>query len=217
MLSFGEENYIIWIYVLSLEGEEAVNTNSLAEKLNTKAASITDMIKKLSAKELVLYEKYKGVLLTPEGKLLASGILRRQRLWKVFLVDKLHFNWDEVAEDAEKLEHIGTPLLISRLNGFLGYPKVDPAGEPIPDASGNSESQLKRNLDTMEPGDSGILVTIKSTDALFLRHLDKSGITLGCKINVINTAEFDGSMEIKVNDRNFVTLSKEVISNLILT
>jgi DtxR family Mn-dependent transcriptional regulator len=141
MLSFTEENYLKAIYHLSESGSKAVLTNEIAELINTKAASVTDMIKKLSVKTLITYEKYYGVKLTPHGKTEALLIIRKHRLWETFLVQKLSFTWDEVHEIAEQLEHIQSPLLIEKLDAFLGFPKMDPHGEPIPDNKGRIKIQ----------------------------------------------------------------------------
>jgi DtxR family Mn-dependent transcriptional regulator len=135
-LSSTEENYLKAIYKLSFKSENAT-TNDIAEKVNTKAASVTDMIKKLSDKSLVYYEKYKGVHLSPEGIKIAKSLVRQHRLWEVFLVDKLGYKWDEVHDLAEQLEHITDVIFIDRLDSFLGKPRFDPHGDPIPDSEGN--------------------------------------------------------------------------------
>ena len=142
MLSLTEENYLKAIYHLSDGGSKAVLTNELAEAMSTKAASVTDMIKKLSAKEVITYEKYYGVNITAQGKNEALMVIRKHRLWETFLVDKLGFAWDEVHDVAEQLEHINSPRLIEKLDEFLGYPKVDPHGDPIPDNKGKIKIQL---------------------------------------------------------------------------
>ena len=136
MLSFVEENYLKAIYRLSEDGAKAVLTNALADSMNTRAASVTDMVKRLSGKNLISYEKYYGVKITRQGKLAALMIVRKHRLWECFLVEKLQFSWDEIHEVAEQLEHIQSPLLIEKLDSFLGHPKVDPHGHPIPDKNG---------------------------------------------------------------------------------
>ena len=132
MQSFTEENYLKIIYHLSNQSNP-VETNAIAEKIQTKAASVTDMLKKLADKGLLNYVKYQGVTLTAIGNLTAINIVRKHRLWEVFLVNKLNFKWDEVHEVAEELEHIKSKLLVERLDKFLGHPKVDPHGDPIPD------------------------------------------------------------------------------------
>src|SRR5690606_19085975 len=136
MLSFTEENYLKAIYRLSEGGTRAVLTNALAETMNTRAASVTDMVKKLSTKNLISYEKYYGVKITRQGKNEALMVVRKHRLWETLLVEKLNFNWDEVHEVAEQLDHIQSSLLIEQLDEFLGHPSVDPHGHPIPDKNG---------------------------------------------------------------------------------
>ena len=143
MLSYTEENYIKAIYHLADGGKKTVLTNEIAEVMKTKAASVTDMIKKLSQKNFISYEKYYGVKMTKHGKNEALTIIRKHRLWETFLVQKLQFNWDEVHEIAEQLEHIQSPLLIEKLDAFLNYPKADPHGEPIPDSNGKVQVQAQ--------------------------------------------------------------------------
>jgi DtxR family Mn-dependent transcriptional regulator len=214
--SFSEENYIKWIYRLSNGGKETVNTNSLAVHMKTRPASVTDMIQKLADKKVVHYEKYKGVHITEKGKIVALGIIRKHRLWEVFLVDKLKFNWDQVHEIAEQLEHIRSPLLTSRLDEFLGYPKYDPHGDPIPDENGAMKARPRKQLSFMEPGESGTLVTVSDSSELFLRYLDKMGISIGSRIKVIDKIAYDGSMEIQVNNKRNITVSLSASNNLLL-
>ena len=132
-LTTAEENYLKAIYHLSDGGKKSVSTNDVAGEMNTKPASVSDMLRKLGEKEVIEYRKYYGVNITDEGKKRALQTIRKHRLWEVFLVEKLNFAWDEVHEVAEELEHIQSPLLIQRLDAFLNYPKFDPHGDPIPD------------------------------------------------------------------------------------
>src|ERR1700743_2860074 len=136
MNTLAEENYLKSIYHLSLNNE-SVSTNQIAASLSTSAASVTDMLKKLADKELINYARYQGVTLTPSGEKIAVHIIRKHRLWEYFLVEKLDFKWDEVHEMAEEMEHISSKELIDRLDRFMGYPKYDPHGDPIPDSNGN--------------------------------------------------------------------------------
>ena len=216
-LTPSEENYLTGIFKLSEKEAGPVTTNSLSDYLKIKPASATDMIRKFAEKKLVEYEKYKGVVLTDNGRKLSLEIIRRQRLWKVFLVDKLKFNWDEIAEVSDQLEHIASTLLISRLDQYLGYPRLDPTGESIPDEKGNQQPVANRSLNDFETGDSGILVSINNISPEFRMYLDKTGITIGCKIRVTDKIEFDKSMEIQVNDRNFITVTREAAENLVLS
>ena len=144
MLNFSasEENYVKTIYHLQRR-DDTVTTNELAARLQTKPASITEMMKKLKVKKLVNYQPYQGFKLTAEGNKIALGIIRRHRLWEYFLAEKLKFNWDEVHDIAEDMEHVSSKKLIDKLDEFLGYPKFDPHGDPIPDANGKLEAGKK--------------------------------------------------------------------------
>ncbi|HTJ49220.1 MAG TPA: metal-dependent transcriptional regulator [Cyclobacteriaceae bacterium] len=216
MLSLTEENYVKAIYHLSESGEKVVLTNEIAETTNTKAASVTDMIKKLSAKNLVAYEKYYGVQLTSKGKAEALLIIRKHRLWETFLVQSLGFAWDEVHDVAEQLEHIQSALLIEKLDSFLGYPKMDPHGEPIPDHKGKFKMQPHRSLDQQHVGYHGVIITVKDSDASLLKYLEKIGALPGKKLKLISRQEFDNSMEIEINKNKF-SISREVSKNILVT
>ncbi|MDI1317670.1 metal-dependent transcriptional regulator [Flavobacterium sp.] len=212
-MTFSEENYLKTIYHLATISEGEVSTNAIAEKMETKASSVTDMLKKLSEKELIVYQKYKGVSLTDTGKLSAKMIVRKHRLWEVFLVDKLHFPWDEVHDIAEQLEHIKSEKLINKLDDFLGNPTEDPHGDSIPDANGKIIKVEKFLLSELNENQLGICVGVKDSSAEFLKYLDKNQITLGCKIGVLAKEEFDLSLKIKVED-NTVTVSNSIANNL---
>jgi len=216
-LSFAEENYLKTIYHLAQENEAPVSTNSIADSLNTKAASVTDMIKKLSAKEVVSYQKYKGVNVSEKGKKAALQVIRKHRLWETFLVEKLKFNWDEVHEVAEQLEHIKSPLLIKRLDELLGYPKYDPHGDPIPDEEGEFKAKPQIALSSCENGKDGIVISVRDDSSAFLKYLDKIGAYIGAKIKVIDRVEFDDSLEIQIDDKKTVFVSKEVSENIWIT
>ena len=216
MLSLTEENYVKAIYHLSESGEKVVLTNEIAETTNTKAASVTDMIKKLSAKNLVSYEKYYGVQLTSKGEAEALLIIRKHLLWETFLVQSLGFAWDEVHDVAEQLEHIQSALLIEKLDSFLGYPKMDPHGEPIPDHKGKFKMQPHRSLDQQQVGYHGVIITVKDSDASLLKYLEKIGALPGKKLKLISRQEFDNSMEIEINKNKF-SISREVSKNILVT
>jgi len=216
MLSLTEENYLKAIYHLSASGEKAVLTNEIAEAMNTKAASVTDMIKKLSVKSLLSYEKYYGVKLCASGKTEALLIIRKHRLWETFLVQSLGFTWDEVHEVAEQLEHIQSPLLIEKLDSFLGYPKMDPHGEPIPDNKGRIKVQPQSSLDQLQSGYQGVILAVKDSDPNLLKYLDKIGATPGKKIKIVNREEYDDSLEIEIGKQK-VSISKDVSKNILVT
>lgn len=215
LISFTEENYLKAIYHLSQGGEKPVLTNELAEAMQTKAASVTDMIKKLSAKSLVQHERYYGVKITTTGKQQALQIIRKHRLWETFLVKKLGFTWDEVHAVAEQLEHIQSPRLINQLDEFLGFPKTDPHGDPIPDQNGKLKQQVLIGLDQLGPGKRGTITTVKDTDAALLKFLEKIGAKPGKVIQVVRREAYDKSMEILI-DKKKSFISVEVSRNILL-
>ena len=217
MLSFTEENYLKAIYHLSEGGSNEVLTNAIAESMSTKAASATDMIKKLSVKKLISYEKYYGVKLTLTGKTEALLIIRKHRLWETFLVQQLGFTWDEVHDVAEQLEHIQSPLLIQKLDEFLDYPKLDPHGEPIPDNKGRIKVQPQTPLDQLSTGYNGMIVAVKDSDPALLKYLDKIGATPGQKIRLVGKEEYDGSLEVEINKHPRITISREVSKKILVT
>ncbi|REH56554.1 DtxR family iron (metal) dependent repressor [Tenacibaculum gallaicum] len=215
MFSQSEENYIKTMYHLAADYKKGISTNAIAKKLDTKASSVTDMVKKLSEKNVVSYKKYQGVTLTDFGKKIAANIVRKHRLWEVFLVDKLNFSWDEVHEVAEQLEHIKSPKLINELDAFLGYPKRDPHGDPIPDKEGNLQIIEKSLLSTFKKEEIGVCVGVDDSSSEFLRFLDKQGIALGKQIKIIEKEPFDGSLMIEMEGK-ILSVSNKIASNLYL-
>ena len=213
MFTLAEENYLKAIYHLEFKFQEGVSTNAIAEKLETKASSVTDMVQKLAEKHVVSYTKYKGTHLTPNGRKIAAKVVRKHRLWEVFLVDKLNFQWDEVHDIAEQLEHIKSDELIVRLDKYLGSPDFDPHGDPIPDKHGNIKNTKKRLLAEIENNQRGICVGVKESSAEYLRYLDKKKIGIGSEITVVSKEYFDGSMIIEVGPDQF-SISKKIAENL---
>lgn len=215
MQSFTEENYLKVIYHLAQKTTN-VQTNAIAEQIQTKPASVTDMLKKLAEKELVDYVKYQGVTLTEKGKQAAISIVRKHRLWEVFLVNKLNFKWDEVHDVAEELEHIKSVDLIERLDEFLGFPKSDPHGDPIPDKNGTFAKTQFIKLIELKVGDSGTITGVSQHSSPFLKHLEKMGLTLGKQIQVTDVTDFDGSVEILVSDKQ-INISREVAKHILIS
>lgn len=213
MFTLSEENYLKAIYHLENISGKGISTNAIAKKLDTKASSVTDMIKKLAEKKLLIYKKYQGVTLTNIGKKAATGIVRKHRLWEVFLVDKLNFSWDEVHDIAEQLEHIKSSKLINELDLFLGYPKMDPHGDPIPDKEGNFQKIEKRLLSSLEVNQFGICVGVNDSSSEFLKYLDKYKISLGQPIKVISKEPFDESIRILINDKE-ISISHKISNNI---
>jgi DtxR family Mn-dependent transcriptional regulator len=213
MFTLSEENYLKAIYHLGAVSEKGISTNAIAKSLETKASSVTDMLKKLSDKNVIVYKKYQGVTLTDFGKKTAENIVRKHRLWEVFLVEKLNFSWDEVHEVAEQLEHIKSPKLINELDAFLGFPKQDPHGDPIPDKNGNLQVIEKSLLSTLNTNEVGICVGVNDSSSEFLQFLDKQGIALGQQIGVIEKEPFDGSLTIKIKNKK-LSISHKIATNL---
>ena len=211
-MTTAEENYLKAIYKLSKSGD-LVSTNNIASQMSTSAASVTDMIKRLAEKNMVIYEKYKGVELSDQGRLKATQMIRNHRLWEVFLVEKLSFTWDEVNDIAEQLEHIKSPDLIKRLEEFLGHPSFDPHGDPIPDSKGQMKRRSETTLAEVVVGTTSIVVGVKDTSSPFLQYLNKLKIGLGSTVEVIDKLEFDGSMELRY-DQGSITISQMVAQNL---
>lgn len=212
-MTTSEENYLKVIYHLSNLSPKGVNTNAIAAMLDTKASSVTDMLKKLSEKDWINYQKYQGVSLTDKGKLNAKIIVRKHRLWEVFLVEKLGFAWDEVHEVAEELEHIQSEKLINQLDQFLNFPSFDPHGDPIPNAKGEIIKIEKQLISEIEVGKTITCVGVKDTSVDFLQFLNKQNISLGTKMKVLDKEPFDGTLKIEVNS-NVLVISDKIANNL---
>lgn len=213
MFTLAEENYLKAIFHLEHDSAGEVSTNAIAESMDTRPSSVTDMIQKLAEKKLLTYKRYKGVKLTKEGIKVAANVIRKHRLWEVFLVEKLNFHWDEVHEIAEQLEHIQSEELITRLDKFLDSPDFDPHGDPIPDKHGVLKRTEKKLLSEIEKNQQGVCVGVKESSAEFLQYLDKKKISIGTKISVLGKEFFDGSMIIQVGADQFF-ISKMVAENL---
>jgi len=212
MLSQSEENYLKAIYSLSELQGEAVSTNLLADKMSTKPSSVTDMVKKLSEKELISYQKYQGCELTVLGKKNALQIIRKHRLWEVFLVNKLNFGWDEVHEIAEQLEHIQSSKLTDHLEEYLGFPKVDPHGDPIPDKNGVFEKVKKSvALSEMKEKSKGIVIGVEDGSSDFFQFLNRYEIGLGTEISIIEKFNFDASVLV-ANIKKIVSMQRADIA-----
>ncbi|MBD0833915.1 metal-dependent transcriptional regulator [Aestuariibaculum suncheonense] len=212
-MTLTEENYIKSIYQLGRYGTLTVSTNSIAEALETKASSVTDMVKKLAEKGYANYKRYQGVSLTPQGKKIAADVVRKHRLWEAFLVEKLNFTWDEVHDIAEQLEHIKSEKLINELDKLLDYPTHDPHGDPIPDKNGDIKKTDKTLLFNLAENTKGVCVGVKDTSSSFLKYLDKHKIALGSEITVVSREDFDDSMVIEINNLK-MSISQTVANNL---
>lgn len=211
--SVSKENYIKAIFHLQQE-QESVTTNALAEALQTKPASVTDMLKKLKAQKLLQYEKYRGVKLTTDGRKVAIQIIRKHRLWEYFLVEKLQFGWEEVHEIAEELEHISSKKLVDRLDEFLDFPQSDPHGDPIPDLNGKMHSLQQLAVCYMPVNTMGTVNGISDQSPDMLELLKHKNIQIGTRLEVKKKFEVDGSIEIKIRNQQPITISDHVAKNL---
>lgn len=216
MPSQTEENYLKAIFKLSGKQKRSVSTNSIAEELQTKASSVSDMVKKLSEKSLVNYVKYQGVSLTKDGLQLAVHIVRKHRLWEVFLVNHLNFKWDEVHDIAEQLEHIQSPELVARLDAFLEHPNYDPHGDPIPNEKGEFPKTTAIPLNEFQLYSKGKVVAVEIDDPSFLNYLDKLNISIGTRVEIMELNEFDNSIDIKI-DSVQRHISIDVAKNILIS
>lgn len=213
-ITHSEENYLKAIYKLSEKTDKSISTNQIAKEMQTTAASVSDMVKKLSEKKLILYTKYKGVTLTALGRATATDLIRKHRLWEVFLLEKLNFAWDEVHDLAEELEHIKSDQLTNRLDAFLGHPKFDPHGDPIPDAQGNIQAREQSILAVLDEGDNGHLVGVREHSKSFLQYLDQLNLNLGAHIEIVEKYEYDQSLKVIINKKATSIISNKVSQNL---
>jgi len=215
-ISFTEENYLKVIHRLSEATSEDISTNAVAELMQTKAASVTDMLRKLAEKGWVNYQKYQGVRLSAEGEKIALSIVRKHRLWEVFLVDKMGFNWDEVHEIAEQLEHIESDQLINKLDEYLGFPKTDPHGDPIPNKEGILPELAYSHLSEIKATKTCKLMGVAQDSAVFLQLLTKLNLSLGAKLDIQEINEFDRSIFVSINDATPIFISHEVAKNILV-
>ena len=218
MFSPTKENYLKAIYLLTeKDSARAVATNELSAQMNTRAASVTDMLKRLADKRLIHYKKYKGVMLTTSGKSQALAIVRKHRLWEYFLVEKLKFQWDEVHAVAEELEHVRSEALIDKLDSYLNNPKFDPHGDPIPDRLGKLSASGFKNLTSLKVNEKGKVAAVIEQQPAFLKYLDKLHIHMSTPLKVIEHIAFDKSMTISINQTATVNISHEVAKNILIT
>ncbi len=216
MHSLTEENYLKAIYRLSEIDGNKITPTSIAEALNVNAASVIDMIKKLTEKKLINYDKVKGAKLTDKGNKTALLIVRKHRLWEVFLQDKLGYSWDEIHEMAEQLEHVQHEDLADRLDKFLGYPEYDPHGDPIPKSNGKLPDTVKKLLSEIEVGKTCRVAAVKDTSTIFLQYLLQLSVSIGTKIKVIDKIAFDGSMNIQIGKDFNTTISQKFAESLLV-
>lgn len=211
--SVSEENYIKAIYHLKGD-KQLVSTNDLAAELRTKPASVTDMLKKLKSKKLLHYQPYQGVMLNAEGCKIALGIIRRHRLWEYFLAEKLKFSWNEVHEVAEELEHVSSKKLIEKLDEFLGYPRFDPHGDPIPDKQGRITFARQSPLTDLAIDTPAIVNSVKDQSPEMLELLRQRNIAIGTSLEIKKKFGFDNSMEIKIKNSPVFVITEQLAQNI---
>jgi len=215
MITLAEEDYLKAIWAISLNTNEKASTNAIADEISTSAASVSDMLRKLQEKELIKYEKYKGVELSEKGNKLATSIIRKHRLWEAFLVNKLDFNWGEVHDVAEQLEHIKSVELVDKLDSFLGFPKFDPHGEPIPTKDGEIPTTNTIPLNELQAGTKGKVMGVTLDEKSFLDYLTQLNISIGTKIELLEKIGFDQSLSVKIENTN-QHISNDVAKHLLI-
>jgi DtxR family Mn-dependent transcriptional regulator len=216
MQTHSEENYLKAIYLLGKQSNEKVSVTALAFALGNNPASVIDMLKKLTEKKLIEYDKVKGVKLKEIGNKTALLVIRRHRLWELFLQNKLGYTWDEVHEIAEQLEHVHHDKLADRLDEFLGFPQFDPHGEAIPDKNGQIENKQYIKLSECHPGDIIKLASVINTSVDFLKYLSSRELRLGLKIKIKSLEPFDKTMVVSYNKRPSESLSLMVCERLLV-
>lgn len=216
MQTHSEENYLKAIFKLSKLGNNKVSVKAIADALGNNPASVIDMLKKLTDKKLISYEKKSGAQLTDNGLFTALQIVRKHRLWEVFLKEKLEYSWAEVHEIAEQLEHIKHHELADRLDKFLGFPEYDPHGDPIPDAKGKLPNASKMTLSEIEAGKECRVVAVKDTSNDFLKYLQHLSVEIGTRIVLLEKIDFDGSVIIEINKGAKTSVSKKFAESLLV-
>ncbi len=211
-----EENYLKAIYHLSAKRAEPVNTSSIAGSLSTTSASVTDMLKKLAEKNLIEYERYRGVRITRKGEKIAINIVRKHRLWEVFLTQTLKFRWDEVHSMAEELEHVSSDELIKRLEEYLGFPRFDPHGDPIPDLTGKISAPSSLTLASGECDKRYTLTGVNDHSVSFLQYLERTGLKPGITVRILEIQEYDHSMQIELKNKTKLSISNDVAKNILV-
>jgi DtxR family Mn-dependent transcriptional regulator len=210
-----KENHLKAIFHLQQQ-QAVVTTNALAAALQTRPASVTDMLKKLKEQKLLNYERYKGFKLNNEGKKAAIQVIRKHRLWEYFLVKKLQFGWDEVHEIAEEMEHISSKKLVERLDAFLGFPETDPHGDPIPDSTGKIHLHKQLCLSDQPLNKTVEVSGIARQTTEMLELLQYNHIRLGTRLEVRKKFPFDESVEVRIRNRAPVTISAQVAKNILV-
>jgi DtxR family Mn-dependent transcriptional regulator len=216
MNSLTEENYLKAIYRLSQRKNFKITPTAIAEEVKVNAASVVEMIRKLTEKKLIRYDRISGAKLSEKGTKTALAIVRNHRLWEVFLLEKLGYTWDIVHEIAEQLEHVKHPELADRLDKFLGSPEYDPHGDPIPKSNGEVPATTNVRLAEMEAGSVCAVVAVKDTSVSFLQYLQQLSIGIGTRIKVLDKIPFDESLRLQIGKGDVTTVSRKFAENLLV-
>lgn len=215
MLSFTEENYLKTLYHLSFHNTE-VSVHELSLSLDIKMPTVNSMVKKLAAKGLVAYEKYKPLSLTENGNKAAGLVIRKHRLTEIYLVEKMGFAWDQVHEIAEQVEHIKSPEFFDKIAEILNHPTVDPHGSPIPDKNGKLPELNYIKLSECPINQKGVLASVGNSSDSFLKLLGSLKLKLSDSLEIIEVQDFDKSMKVMVNQKTTLNLSSLVCENLLI-
>lgn len=213
-LTATEQEHIKQIYLSLAESMATMHTRELAEMVGSRPASVTDMIKKLAKKQLIIYKKSHGFSLTAEGKREALQVIRRHRLWELFLGEKLGIDWKEIHEIANQLQSITTGMLIDHLEAYLGFPVYDPHGEVIPDAAGHLPLTDRMEIYDLKVNQEATVAGFRDSGKAFLEYIEKMKLLIGAKMMILSLVEYNQSLEIKVNNKDTFIISKETAQKI---
>jgi DtxR family Mn-dependent transcriptional regulator len=214
MQNISRDDYLKLIYKLSENTRESILTGDIAQAMDVNAASVSDMLKKLSLSGMISYVPYQGVKLSRKGRKHAMQLVRRHRLWESFLVNHLGMHWNQVHEIAEQLEHVSSETLISKLDAFLGSPDYDPHGDPIPDGNGVMPQRQCMNLQDAKLGQELMVARVMDDSPVFLESFDALSIKLGDTFSVCHVNAFDGLLTLQREDLSRVYMSRDMASRI---
>ncbi|MCX7798366.1 MAG: metal-dependent transcriptional regulator [Melioribacter sp.] len=216
MSSISKENYLKLIYTHNIKGGTGASTSQIAKRLSISNSAISDMAKKLAKEGLICYTKYRGMKLTKEGERVALGIIRKHRLWELFLLEVLKVPWSEIHDEAEKLEHYTSDFLIDRIEEYLGFPEFDPHGHPIPRKDGTFPKVPKLiPMNNCEEGKMYEIFQVDDTNQQLIRYLSKLGLILNTPFEVTDVVSFDKSLIIKYGGKT-ATISEQTAKNIMV-
>jgi len=216
MKNISKEDYLSVIYK-SADDNGEIKANQIAEQLNISAAAVTDMLRKLSQEGYVNYKRYKGTKLTKSGEEYARSMVRRHRIWELFLHQIVGLPWDKVHDEAHNLEHSASDELINRMEEMLDYPEYDPHGDPIPDKNGKlPQGNSGVPLSSVDPGKKVKVNRVHDFDNSFLQYVSKIGIELNKEVIVVEAMEFDHSLLVEIDNKE-TSISSKVAANIFVT